>query len=796
MFWAHYNKKNKQLLPEHLQLVADGSLNAVSESVYFDGIGFEKFAHMAWQCGIFHDLGKYTEYFQTYLLHGVQSHDKDHAGISALFLFNYLIQQIDNPINIDKIFSFLCYLVVRFHHGNLRVHRVNMTPRDMILELQNKQANLLRNATSILNAFPNECDKKLFDKCLCLDEKTLQIICDIPHLIKKRYKNPQWFFFLILLFSILIDQDKLDSGKIEKKFRKQVEPSSILAYLQEKNKGKKLNLNERRENARRDIMENLTLMTDQEIVDQRLFTLTAPTGIGKTLASMQVATYLAQRMQSLGFKIPRIITAIPFVNIIEQTLDEYRKICGKEINLLAHYHLQAIADPLAKENDYPLEKVLLETESWEADVIMTTYVQLFHSLLSGRNRDLKKINKLAGSIVILDEVQALPDRYLPLIGNLIKRLSMHFGTRFILMTATQPRIMDFAEMLKDTNCNVQPVKELLPNNDVYFEGLSRTKFISLIADKAITEDQFIKAFHSNYDGTNAALIVVNTIKRSLSIYNKLQNLYPRRVLYLSTNIIPKARKRVIRKATKYLRYKIPFILVSTQTIEAGVDLDFDLAFRDLAPLPSLIQTAGRVNRNNDKASHLPVYVTEIENDGGMIYGTEQKNRVKAIFKNKAVICEEEFRGLVNEYYSQLLSHGLDDVSKNIWEKGIIELDFEQLNKFELIDRCDDIADVFVEFDDKAKSLADLYIKLRIQLNEVEKEEYFEVKANLKNAIAAMQVYFLSVRVKRIKENKPLQFEDRSLGKVKSNFYWIPKEQMTEYYDFFTGYKDEGEAFIY
>ena len=796
MYWAHYNKNVKQRLPEHLQLVSGGCRSAVSEYVNFDGINAQQLETLAVLCGRYHDLGKYTEYFQDYMLNGQNSPDKDHAPISALFVYNLLNTAKESQPNMTMIGDFLCYVAIRLHHGSLRVHGLNMSPQDMIKTLQNKQENLLKNADKILKEFPDECSRQGFEDLLILENSVLQNICDIPHYLKSaRFKNAQWFFFLILLFSILVDQDKLDSAQIVARDRKQISPDRITAYLADKNKGKYSELDERREDARKEIMDVLTQMTDQEILDNRIYTLTAPTGIGKTLASLQAAAYLSQRLLGLGLtKIPKIITAIPFVNIIEQSLDDYRKICGEDVSLLAHYHLGQMEDHL--DQNRPLEKVLLETEAWEADVVMTTYVQLFQSLLSDRNRNLKKINKLAGSIVIMDEVQALPDEYMPLIGAVIRRLSIHYGTRFILMTATQPKIMQFADLLKDNINNYKSTIELLPNHDAYFTNLRRTQFISLIENKAISEDDFLELFQSRYSEESAALIVVNTIKRSLNLYGKLQAQYPRRVLYLSTNILPIARKRVIKRAKRYLKCKIPFILVSTQTIEAGVDLDFDMAFRDLAPLPSLIQTAGRVNRNNGKEENLPVYITEIENDCGLVYGTDQKNRVKAIFANKDVICEEEYRGLVDLYYSKLLHQGLSDKSKKIWEKGIVELDFEEINRFELIKATHEIADVFVEYDAAATELADYYIGLRKQLSKAEKEEYFVIKAHLQNTMAAMQQYFLSIRIKRIVRNRPPLFENRSFGEVKSDFFWIPRNQMDSYYNSITGFKDEGGAYIY
>jgi CRISPR-associated endonuclease/helicase Cas3 len=796
MYWAHYNKKVKQRLPEHLQSVSKGCRSALSEYINFDGITAEQFATLTELCGKYHDLGKYTDFFQDYMLLGQDSPDKDHAHISALFVYNLLNGTADSRPNLNMIISFFCYLAVRLHHGNLRVHGLNMKPQDMLQTLQNKQKNLLQNAEKILQEFPEQCSRQDFENFLNLDNSILQNICDIPHYFKSaRLKNAQWFFFLILLFSLLIDQDKLDSAQIATKDRNQIGPERIPAYLAEKNKGKQRELDERRENARKEIMEALSKMTDQEILDNRIYTLTAPTGIGKTLASLQAAAYLSRRLKGLGLtKVPKIITVIPFVNIIEQNLEDYLNICGEDISLLAHYHLGQVEEHA--DQNQPLEKVLLETEAWEADVIITTYVQLLQSLLSDRNRSLKKINKLAGSIVIMDEVQALPDEYMPLIGAVIRRVSAHYGTRFILMTATQPKIMEFADLLKDDIGKMQSSIELLPNNETYFAHLRRTRFISLIEDSVISEDEFLEKFKEKYSEKKTALIVVNTIKRSLNLYAKLQKQYPRRVLYLSTNIIPVARKKVIRRAKRYWKYGIPFILVSTQTIEAGVDLDFDMAFRDLAPLPSLIQTAGRVNRNNGKGEPLPVYITEIENDCGLVYGTDQKNRIKTILSDKTVIGEEEYRALVDDYYSKLLQQGLPDESKKIWEKGIIELNFEYVNQFELIKKSHEIADVFVEYDDTATQLADLYIVLRQQLRQADKEEYFGIKARLQNTMAAMQQYFLSIRVKRIIGNRPLLFEDRSLGEIKSDFYWIPRKQLNDYYDLLTGFKDEGGAYIY
>lgn len=225
MYWAHKNGEIEQLLLEHLQTVGSGCRAAVSELVNFEGITAEQFKEYAELCGRFHDLGKYTDFFQDYLLEGKNLPDKDHAPISAWFLYNLLNNIETDTGQFTKISHFLCYLAVRLHHGNLQVHGLNMDPRDLKRNLQNKSVNLLHNAEKILREFPVEYDLPKFQNLLSMDHNDLQAICDIPHFLKSpRLKNAQWFFYLSLLFSLLIDQDKLDSAQIASRISRQIEP--------------------------------------------------------------------------------------------------------------------------------------------------------------------------------------------------------------------------------------------------------------------------------------------------------------------------------------------------------------------------------------------------------------------------------------------------------------------------------------------------------------------------------------------------------------------------------------------
>jgi CRISPR-associated endonuclease/helicase Cas3 len=636
-----------------------------------------------------------------------------------------------------------------------------------------------------------------------------------------RIKDPKWYFLLIYIFSLIIDLDKLDAAHLSPGKINPVSPDNVVNYLQVKHGdgNKNLDLNNRREESRNNMLKVIKNLTDEDVKNIYFFTLTAPTGIGKTLSSLQSALALQERIYKIQGYTPRIITAIPFINIIEQNKTEYENVFGKDSKIVVDHRLSDFSASSLNKEEIPIDKALLETESWEGSVILTTFVQFFQSLFTGRNKALKKINKLAGSIVILDEVQAIPECYMPIIGATLQMMAIFFGTKFILMTATQPKILEFGNMLLDLygikGCSNKKI-ELLPNYQKYFRDLNRTKFVPLL-NMRMNTDEFIKLFFEKWPENKSALIVVNTIKRSIEIYKKIKNKVNLKkcdvpVYYLSTNIIPIKRKAVIEKVKKIIETKQPVILVSTQTIEAGVDLDFDMGFRDFAPLDSLIQTAGRINREAKKGKNLPIYIVQLEKDTHYIYKlTHRQSTIDLLLENKEIL-ENEYGKLIEEYYTLALDRGVSDESRNIWQEGILKLDFDALKEFELIDNIVEVCDVFIEMDDTASALADAYEELlkyeeKIDLDILLKvfnesqikgfgnqPDIFERKALLKLIMGKMNDYIVQIRVSRLKGNRPIDFAAR--GDVESNLYWVPPGQLLDYYDESTGFIDEsGSGFI-
>lgn len=803
-YLAHFDKDKRygQPLNEHLKTVAEMCTEIVPNVVKFKDMDNDIIKYLAYNIGFFHDIGKYSNFFQEYLIGNYKGSYKNHAHISACFSYLFLfdkVKMICKNENLMYILMYLCYIVVRMHHNSLTLDRLfTIEGQDLMWqELNVIRQNLFKNQHQILDDLssivPNLKDLD-FSAYIDLERlKGNKYFMNMPQLLKMgRFADEQWYFFLIYMFSLLVDSDKLDSAELVHRSGKSISHSRVAKYLAFKDKGsvdKTLLL--RRENARREMMNIVDSLTDEQIKNSRFFIITAPTGIGKTLSSLQCALRLQQRIQDVEEYVPKIITAIPFINIIEQTRKEYENVIGDQANLVVHHRLADIASNIKSNENIPISKALLEIEAWEGDVILTTFVQLFQSIFTGRNSALKKLNKLAGSIVILDEVQAIPEKYMPLVGATLRKISEYYGTRFILMTATQPKILKFGDRLLNSHeYSSKKTIDLFPSSETYFAQLKRTKFVPVLEEEMNT-DKFVEFFIEKWNPLKSAVIVVNTIKRSIEVYYALKSELKGRgidtpVYYLSTNIIPKKRMSVIQEVDKLLRANKSVILVSTQTIEAGVDLDFDMAFRDFAPLDSLVQTAGRVNRNSQKGEHLPVYIVKLAHDSDYIYHLFNRKLTMDLLREYKEIYEWQYNKIIDRYYDKILSLGIPQESKNIWNEGILKLDFNKISEFRLIEDLSFICDVYVEKDENATILANEYENIILERGDYAHYNSFERKALLRNITAKMNDYIIQVKERKVESNLLQNFEIRN--GVQSSLRWISPKDVSKLYDEETGFK--------
>ncbi|MFC0296884.1 CRISPR-associated helicase/endonuclease Cas3 [Geobacillus jurassicus] len=800
-YYAHYDRGSGifHLLAEHLHNVSQNGQHAIPPTVAFPSLEHQDVKVLAKTLLFVHDIGKYTDYFQSYLTEQKTSKLSSHAHISACFARAFVKSCLEHVPDPEKqVWAFIAYLCVRFHHGNPTLKE--LFSNDVWWTLEQQHANLSQKWIDVLTDLGLQEDEDFLRLLqhvdLCQWRSDTRYFLHMPQHMKGRLRKDYWFFALYYFFSLLIDSDKLDSGGILPSVVKTVPAARVTDYIRAKHGGEISSpMTEQRERARQQMLSVLKGLGDEQIRKEKFFTITAPTGIGKTLASLECALYLQQRIAELEGYVPRIITAIPFINIIEQSRQDYEAVFGKDMHVLAHHRLADLCFSTEGDEGLPLDQRLLLTEAWEADVVLTTFVQLFHSIFTNRNRPLKKFHKLAGSIIILDEVQALPEKYMPLIGAVLRKIAEYYGTRFILMTATHPQLLELGDrLLGQSFC--KPV-ELLPSYREYFASLTRTRLISQIGRKRNGEE-FFNLFLDTWQPHQSALIVVNTIRRSKEIYQLLKKAHSEGILgnveifYLSTNIVPWQRSQVIEAVKERLddRNGNPVILVSTQAIEAGVDLNFDIGYRDLAPLESIIQTAGRVNRSGERGELCPVYIVKLGNDAQYIYGSHHLNWTKKIFDMYEEIPEPLFPSLLFDYYQKLAEHLPMDASRDLWSEAVCGLDLDKLNEFQLIE-TDGVADVFVELTKEATKLADEYERIMTAKN----MPIYEKKAVLRRITTAMGQYMVQIRVNRLMNSQLAEFVTR--GGVKGNFFWVPPNEVDKFYDMQTGFKDEsGAAYLY
>jgi CRISPR-associated endonuclease/helicase Cas3 len=331
--------------------------------------------------------------------------------------------------------------------------------------------------------------------------------------------------------------------------------------------------------------------------DRGVFRLGAPTGAGKTLASAGFALRHAEK-----HGLHRVIVAVPFVTITEQNAAVYRRMLdedGDEPVVLEHHSQVDFDDPKAG------RWARLAAENWDAPFVVTTFVRLFESLYARKPSVMRRVHRLANSVIVLDEVQALPHTMLPPILDGLRLLVRYFGASVLLSSATQPSFWALDEF-KDVPCT-----DLVHDTPKLISDLRRVRYewqldpkptLADIADQAASE--------------SAALVVVNTTADAKTVFDRWRDAEPEGVAWhLSTRMCPDHRRRVLEKVRARLSRGERVLLAATQLIEAGVDVDFPVVFRAMAPADSLLQAAGRANREGRMTDGGRVVVFAPE-DGG------------------------------------------------------------------------------------------------------------------------------------------------------------------------------------
>ncbi|UWX58581.1 CRISPR-associated helicase Cas3' [Chlorobaculum sp. MV4-Y] len=379
-----------------------------------------------------------------------------------------------------------------------------------------------------------------------------------------------------------------------------------------------------------------------------LFSLTVPTGGGKTLASMSFALEHAIRH---GKK--RIIVAIPYTSIIEQTAAVYREVFGDDAVLEHHSNL----DP---SRETPASR--LASENWDAPIIVTTNVQLFESLFAARSSACRKLHNIVNSVVVLDEAQMLPTDFLQPIISVIKSLTAHFRTSVVLCTATQPVLSGKVGTGKDilNGFAEGSVRELMADPEKLFSVFQRVRVRMLgQADERHEWSEIAERVREH----EQVLCIVNTRKDCRALHGQM----PDGTVHLSALMCPEHRSNVIAEVKSKLKAGEPVRVVSTQLLEAGVDIDFPTVYRSFSGLDSIAQAAGRCNREGRlERGDVVVFNPPKPSPSGRLLKAE--TAAQTLFRNEpelaASLMPEAFRRYFMHYFSGL--NGFDT-------KGIMDL---------------------------------------------------------------------------------------------------------------------------
>lgn len=753
LFYSHLEKDEhgkiiegkEKLIKEHISGIEKRVRKAI-QKVNFNQDDLESFITLIVKL---HDLGKYTQWFQHYLKTD-EKHPKgyqNHALIGAITAYNSLKNR-----NLPQ--ALIAYYIIRYHHSSLsdvdnsyydsagertkfneRLAQIQAQYKDLIpkLDIINAEMGLELKEEVLANQLPNLYND--FDDWLQYNEPSIEN-----------------YFLVNYLFSLLIEGDKLDASGTELYERKPIDETIVDKYLSEKSK-KGGKANEIRNDVRKAIMSQLE---KPEVLTTKIYTLTAPTGVGKTFIALDFALKLRSRVPEL--KNAQIIYALPFINIIEQAYDEYQQALKESCKIIAHYQYADVfgrdMDKEQSDEEKAYNQKLMELDTWQADIVITSYVQFLHTLIGYKNKILKKFNHLANAIVIMDEVQTLRLEQLPLVGAMLYFLSKYMNTRVILMTATKPKVLELAyrEILSkpkwlgtiDSDSAIEPEPEnwsleLFEGHEEIYKRYKRTKIIPLIVDlsfdKENIESDFIeKVFSKKWHSSESCLIVVNKVNRCIELYNQIkvyldENDFRNPIYCLSTNIVPADRLYIIEKIKLDLRFGKAPILIATQVVEAGVDLDFDMGIRDLGPIDSIVQVAGRINRHSNplepERPHLPLYVVDL-GDCQKIYAEPTTTQAREALKSKKEFLEGDYLDLVEKYFTIVSSNDYSSFhdSRRIFEaarnlkydrkKGETkkEKPSTYVSDFEVIEERGNTESVFVLSDNRAFEVLEAFKKLK------------------------------------------------------------------------------------
>ncbi len=567
-FYAHTKEGsddpgNWQFLEKHLYNVADLA------SQFASSFSSSTWGHAA---GLWHDLGKYQPAFQD-RLQGERiavEHSGSGAGLA-----------VTKDKNLGTILAF----IIAGHHTGLAnlIESGPGFPTPLLERLKNHDP-------ASLDLFIDHVPAFIRDHPLPALPPFIEQLQQDSQLSKDQ-KARSREFWIRFLFSALIDADRLDTERFTEPEKAATRGRfDSLSTLRQNldhfidDKVATLSTSESNTPVNRARARILSACRTAAVLPPGAFSLTVPTGGGKTLSALSFALRHAEAKDQ-----QRVIVVIPYTSIIEQNVAVYRDALGTE-NVVEH-HSNIDIEKAQKERG--IETTLrhdLAAENWDAPVVVTTTVQFFESLFSNRTSRCRKLHNIARSVIVLDEVQALPPEFLYSILDALRELVSHYGCSIVLSTATPPAL----KQRTGFEFGLENVREIIDNSSALSTDLKRVTYHWPSTDDPPVEWPSLATQLSQHE---QVLTIVHKRDDARQLTEVLQNVVSRKsIFHLSALMCPAHRSVVLAQVKNALNNNNPCRLVSTQLIEAGVDVDFPFVYRALGGMDSIVQAAGRCNR--------------------------------------------------------------------------------------------------------------------------------------------------------------------------------------------------------
>ena len=581
----------------------DGKIQTVQEHLEAVRTLSEEFGkkigakYLAGLSGLLHDLGKNTTLFKDYIKDAVENPDNppprgsvDHSTAGGKLLFQQFYHQSQSPF--EKLAIEWIAMCIISHHSGLRDFLTPDLSSDLLRRVEEKE----------LPQFEEAVDH-LFASHISEDElshyftKTVDEVKILLQKVKENGLQPIAASLVIkYIFSCLIDADRTNTRMFEE--NEEITPAVDKTAFFKKSYVSLMNKIHSFENSKQASQPINLLRSEMSNQCEEfaanpsgIYTLSIPTGGGKTLASLRYAL-----KHSILHQKERIIYIVPYTTIIEQNATTVREILKDEEHILEH-HSNVIEKSIGDDEDYdPVAKKLkLAKDNWDSPIIFTTMVQFLNVFYSKGTRNSRRLHQLANSVIIFDEVQSVPIKCISLFNEALNFLSKIGNSSIVLCTATQPAL-DFVENKLKISTNAEMIK----NMPTVSKSFKRVNIIDKTTPDGLDASQIKEFILEEMNTVNSVLVILNTKTAVRKLFEQLnEEREDYQLFHLSTSMCATHRKEILEEVKAALSNDEKVICVSTQLIEAGVDISFECVIRSLAGLDSIAQAAGRCNRHGE-----------------------------------------------------------------------------------------------------------------------------------------------------------------------------------------------------